>query len=206
MDRETAQLWDARYSDQQNDTIPQPCYALREYAHLLPTAKEVSGLRALDLACGLGGNAIYLSQLGFETYAWDISQVAIDQLNRLTEKMGLRMRCEVRDVVAQPPQIDSMDIIVVSRFLHRELCAALQAALRHHGWVFYQTFSQHAQNGPRNPQYRLGENELLSLFPALSVRVFYDQGDAKAIHQKLSGESMLVAQRSQQKQNINIGI
>jgi len=39
----------------------------------------ISPCQALDLGCGTGTNAIYLSQLGFDVTAVDISQVAIDK-------------------------------------------------------------------------------------------------------------------------------
>ncbi len=29
--------------------------------------------RSLDLACGLGGNALRLAELGYDSHAWDIS-------------------------------------------------------------------------------------------------------------------------------------
>ena len=48
---------------------------LQQNTHLLPASGRV-----LDLACGLGGNALLLAQAGLETYAWDISAVALSRL------------------------------------------------------------------------------------------------------------------------------
>ena len=57
-----------------NDAVA--CDALRENIHLLP---QISG-NALDLACGMGGNAILLAQESKLTVnAWDISSVAISK-------------------------------------------------------------------------------------------------------------------------------
>jgi 2-polyprenyl-3-methyl-5-hydroxy-6-metoxy-1,4-benzoquinol methylase len=47
---------------------------LAENEHLLPPG----GGRALDLACGLGGNAVFLARRGFEVDAVDISEVGIE--------------------------------------------------------------------------------------------------------------------------------
>jgi len=35
----------------------------------------------LDLACGLGANALRLAELGLKTEAWDLSPVAVERLN-----------------------------------------------------------------------------------------------------------------------------
>ena len=56
------------------------CDVLRENMHLLPQGDG----RALDLACGMGGNAISLAQGSkLDVLAWDISSVAISKISSL---------------------------------------------------------------------------------------------------------------------------
>ena len=62
--------WDAIY--QRPTQEPQAAEVLRENRFLLP----VSG-RALDLACGLGGNALFMAAAGLNVDAWDISGTAL---------------------------------------------------------------------------------------------------------------------------------
>ena len=53
-----------------------PCDALRDNIHLIPQGHG----KALDLACGMGGNAIFLAQnSNLDVYAWDMSSVAISK-------------------------------------------------------------------------------------------------------------------------------
>jgi len=52
-----------------------PSEAVVKAAFQLP-----SGIKALDLGCGEGRNALYLASLGFKTSASDISQSGIDKL------------------------------------------------------------------------------------------------------------------------------
>ena len=53
-----------------------PCDALRDNVHLIPQGHG----KALDLACGMGGNAIFLAQnSNLDVYAWDMSSVAISK-------------------------------------------------------------------------------------------------------------------------------
>ena len=77
---------------------------------------------------------------------------------------------EVRDVSLQPPAPASFDVIVVSRFLDRQLCPAIAAALKPDGVLFYQTFVY----GLSNPDFMLAQNELLSLFCQLQVLEYHE--------------------------------
>jgi tellurite methyltransferase len=146
---------------------------LKKNLHLLP-----AGGTALDLACGRGANALLLAERGFRVSAWDQSPVAIDRLRQSASEQGLQIDSEVRDVVAHPPLQERFDLIVVSFFLERVLVPALIRALRPGGVLFYQTYSKNAVSaeGPKNPLYRLDDNELLTLFRPLKVRFYREEG------------------------------
>ena len=70
--------WDNNYRGSTVD-FPRPCHVLDEYGYLLPASGN-----ALDIACGLGGNALLLAAAGLNTTAVDISEVAIDKLQELS--------------------------------------------------------------------------------------------------------------------------
>ncbi len=172
--------------------MPEPALVLSEFQHLLPSSGE-----ALDLACGLGGNALLLAALGLKTYAWDISPVAIEGLKREAQSRGLDVEAEVRDVTAKPPEPASFDVIVVSRFLERKHVPSLVQALRAGGLIYYQTFTaaRVSDTGPKNPEYRLADNELLTLFASLRLLVYREEALAGNVSKGLRGEAMLVAQQ-----------
>jgi 2-polyprenyl-3-methyl-5-hydroxy-6-metoxy-1,4-benzoquinol methylase len=182
--------WDARHAVAP-DHDDGPAEVLDAYSHLLPRAG-----RALDIACGRGANALFLAQRGLETVAWDISAVAIEALKVRARRLNLAIEAEQRDVVEKPPPASSFDVIVVSRFLDRSLIPALIAALQPAGLVFYQTFLRDAATteGPRNPEYRLGSNELLTLFAPLRVLAYHEGGRGGDLSQGRGNEAMLVAQ------------
>ena len=161
-----ARKWNQRYRESKH--TPVPCELLREQAHLLPGEGT-----ALDLACGLGGNSLFLAQQGMTVHAWDISDVAI---NRLADHHNDKILTEIRDIITAPPPPDTFDCIVVSFFLHRQLCPAIAAALRPGGVLFYQTFTRDklSSKGPSNRDFLLENNELLHLFRDLEVR-FYQE-------------------------------
>lgn len=154
-----ASKWNARYAYANKDR-PEPAQVLLSGEAFLP----VTGT-ALDVACGRGGNAFYLAMRGLSVQAWDISSTAIDGMlsHQATLSDAVQLFPEVRDVVANPPAPNTFDLIVVSRFLDRTLCAGLVDALKPNGVLFYQTFTA----GLANTDYLLKPNELTQLFSEL---------------------------------------
>ena len=185
--------WDRIYTGGAEKSA-EPCEVLATYSHLLPAKGD-----ALDLACGRGGNALYLAARGFSTRAWDVSAVATQCLSDMAAHNDLPLMAEQRDVTASPPASGSFDIIVVSRFLDRDLTPAICAALRERGLLFYQTFIREkvADTGPNNPAYRLEPNELLRLFRPLHIIYYREEGNVGDTAQGLRNEAMLVAQKRQ---------
>ncbi len=182
--------WDNRYQ------APAPGLAavdvLNDHLHLLP----MSG-KALDLACGLGANARVLAKQGLETHAWDLSSVATEQLQQYAESKSLNLHVMMRDVVAQPPQQNSFNVIVVSFFLERSLCPALIDALRPGGLLFYQTYSKTKVNqaGPTNPDFLLDDNELLDLFAPLKKVFYREEARLGNVMKGLRNQTQLIAQK-----------
>lgn len=164
--------WDNIYAD--CSQAPNASEVLSKHRYLLPAQGN-----ALDLACGLGGNALLLAEQGLKVDAWDISPVALSGLRSQAEQ-GL-LQIATRQVFVSPDNLPegNYDVIVISRFLDRSLCNAIMAALKTEGLLFYQTFTRSKldQQGPSNPDYLLDCNELLQLFSPLTL-VYY-QEDAR---------------------------
>jgi tellurite methyltransferase len=184
--------WDRAYRAAPENAMPQAAQVLRDYAHLLPRTG-----RALDLAAGLGGNALFLAQQGLEVAAYDISAVGLERLGQLAAGQGVRVSAEARDVVRHPPEAERFDVIVVSRFLERSLVPAIVRALRPEGLLFYQTFiREKAQpGGPSNPDYLLGTGELLALFRELRLLAYREEGRVGDLAQGFRNEALLVGQK-----------
>jgi SAM-dependent methyltransferase len=127
-------LWDGRYLAA--EVLPEPAAVVRENQHLVPARG-----RALDLACGLGANAVLLARHGLEVDAWDLSPVAVARVGELARDLNLPIRAEVRDLLARPPLPETFDCILVAHFLERSLAPALSAALRPGGLLVYQTLA-----------------------------------------------------------------
>ncbi len=191
MEESTKNKWDRRYRT--SERAPETATVLRENIHLLPT----SG-RALDLACGLGSNALALARHGLDTAAWDQSPIAIETLFDRAKSEQLRVNTDVRDVVASPPEPDAFDVVIVAHFLERSLSKALVETLRVGGLLCYQTFIRASvdDKGPSNPAHRLGDNELLSLFvPPLRLRVYREEGTMGDTRVGFRNLALMIAQK-----------
>ena len=185
---ETRRKWDALWREHEGPG--RPARVLAENIHLLPAAGE-----ALDLACGLGGNALLLARRGLRVQAWDLSQVAVERLQAQARAEGLPLEAEVRDVCARPPSPASFDVIVVAHFLERPLAGALVEALRPGGLLYFETYTREALSpeGPGRPQWRLARGELLELFRPLRPVVYREEGLLGNLDAGWRNKALLVA-------------
>lgn len=185
--------WNQRYRDAPATAPSAAARVLTENAHLLPNAGC-----ALDLACGLGGNALLLAERGLDTHAWDISPVAIARLADLSRQLGLAIHAEARDVETQPPSPAGFDVIVVSRFLSRPLADALVMALRPGGLLYYQTFTREkaVASGPNHPDHLLAPGELLRLFAGLRPVAYREEGLLGDLSRGFRNEALFVGHKS----------
>ncbi len=172
----------------------QPAKVLADFAHLLPT----SG-RALDLACGTGGNALFMAAQGLECWAWDISDVVLEQLDAEAEKARLTIQTEICDIDNEFLPTDKYDVIVVTYFLNRSICDQIIKMLKSDGLLYYQTFTIDVTAmgiGPKNPDYLLRPNELFKLFDGLHVLGYREDGFINHSHSDLQGQAYLVARKN----------
>lgn len=185
------QKWDRIYTDK-TPGLPQAAEVLVQNRHLLP-AKGI----ALDLACGLGGNSLLLAQRGLDVLSWDVSPVAIAKLQQLASQQALKIRTEVRDVIRFPPEKQSVNVLLVSHFLVRDMAGDLAAALKPGGLLFYQTFCQDkvSEVGPKNLDYLLADNELLRMFAGLKIRVYREESLLGQRDLGWRNQAMLVAEK-----------
>ena len=187
-DRETQERWDSRYRDAGGPHAP--ARVLLDNAHLLPRQGT-----ALDLACGLGGNSLFLAGHGLQTYAWDISPVAVEKLSALARRQGLPVVAEVKDALRDPIPAARFDVVVVAHYLERALTGDIIRALKPGGLLFYQTFTRTAVTdaGPQKDEWRLAGGELLTMFAPLRPLVYREEGRIGDVSQGFRDKALLVA-------------
>ena len=189
--------WNRIYRSASSE-LPQACGVLTEHQYLLPR----NG-RAIDIACGLGGNALLLSSVGLNTTALDISDIGIDKLSQHAKTTKLEINTVVAAAsedyfVSNKNSFGLFDVITVANYLDRKLFSLFPEMLAPHGLLFYQTFVRDKCDvdfGPSNPEFLLESNELLTLTRSLQCRVFYDLGTVGQTDHGLRNQSCVVAQK-----------
>lgn len=165
--------WDAKYGDRE---LPDGI-AADEW--LLDAVRDLEPGRALELACGLGDNAIGLAELGWEVDAVDISPVGLALARERAVRKEVTVNWIAGDLDEFTPIPDAYDLVVVMRFLDRvRLPLLVESALEPGGRLVYETFLRTELDRPgthlRNPAFTLAPGELPTLYSALNV-VEYDE-------------------------------
>lgn len=183
--------WDRIYSESSEEIHP-AAQVLTENSFLLPQQGT-----ALDIACGLGSNAVFLAERGLLVTAWDISSVAIDKLKAYAVQEGLKINACQQKITANSFKECSYDVIIMSRFLDRSLSDAIIEALKPDGLLFYQTFTREkiTLKPPHNPDYLLAENELLKMFSPLRVIFYRENALIGEQSQGLRDEAQFIGQK-----------
>ena len=133
--------------------------------------------KALDVAMGRGRHALLLARQGFETFGVDVNLDAVKAAmqSAAEERLHIRGWCADLTTTRLPDRV--FDVVIVTRYLQRDLFPSLQASVRLGGYVIYETFTtaqRELRTGPTSPDHLLRPGELRSMFDAWDV-LFYDE-------------------------------
>ncbi|BAF70069.1 class I SAM-dependent methyltransferase [Nitratiruptor sp. SB155-2] len=130
--------------------------------------------KALDIACGLGQNAKFLAQNGFEVDAVDISEVAIEKLQNFS---NIHTFCQ--DIDAFEFKKEYYNLIVCTNFFDRSIAHKIIESLKKDGIFICEVFTYKSSV---NPEFVAHKNELCQLFCELEI-IHYNliEDETKAI-------------------------
>jgi 2-polyprenyl-3-methyl-5-hydroxy-6-metoxy-1,4-benzoquinol methylase len=111
----SAEAWDERYRNSHR------VWSGRPNTRLVEQTADLTPGTALDVACGEGGDAVWLAQQGWRVTAVDVSEVALEKVATHAEEAGVddRMRIGLYDALDDPRPAgrQTFDLVTVS-FLH----------------------------------------------------------------------------------------
>lgn len=191
MNNPQIEKWNQRYAERQEAN--HPAQVLIENKHLLPSQGK-----ALELACGMGGNSLFLARQGLSVTALDFSSVAIEKLHRIAEQEQLDVTAKVMDLNNWSADTSRYDFIVVTGFYQVDLCCRIIEALAPGGLLCYQTFTRFKvrEGGPSNPDFLLARGELLQQFAQLHPIVYREERDLGNLQSGLRNQAYLIAQKA----------
>ncbi|HYK73185.1 MAG TPA: class I SAM-dependent methyltransferase, partial [Pseudoneobacillus sp.] len=107
--------WNNKYLDrisQSEEPSPNP--------RLQAVSAYLNGGNALDLACGLGANSLFLAGMNYQVQALDISDVAINYLLEKVAKYDLDIHpqvCDLTDLSNLEWDNSRYDLVVITYYL-----------------------------------------------------------------------------------------
>lgn len=192
---ETRRYWNERHASARFGD--EPAEWLLEQRQLLQGQPRG---RALDIACGGGRNSFFLAELGFDVDALDISDVAIERVQRLAAERVLAIAAartdltELRDF-PRPPY----EVVIDFFYRERALFDPIANALAHGGLLFFQTFVGSRPEPPVasfGPRFGLEPGELRDAFSSLEI-LGYDEVEVGDSGRGYRTIARLVARRTE---------
>jgi len=160
------QKWDKRYARKDQREEPTPAPWLVSMIDQLPQGA------ALDLACGRGGNAIYLASHGYSVDAIDISPVGLQLAREAARVAGVKVNFFCQDLMADLDISNwCYDLIIVFHFMAPDLLSRLHQALRPGGVLLVE---QHMSGypgaaGPGSDRFRVAPGTLAQAVSGLDI-------------------------------------
>jgi len=133
--------------------------------------------RALDVAMGRGRHALPLARAGFRTFGVDADIDIVLEAVRAAREAGTPIRAWCADLTSYPLPAVRFDLVLVTRYLQRDLFPAIRDAVIPGGVVVYETFTCRQRalgTGPTSPDHLLREGELRGYFDDFEI-VFYEE-------------------------------
>lgn len=164
--------WDKKYKGDDCICGKEASRFLTDNIHLLPKG------RVLDIAAGEGRNSIFFAKHGFQVDAIDISEMGLRKAKKLAREEGVEIKFIKTDLENYQIEESAYDVIADFSYLQRDLISQIKRGLRSGGAVIFETYlidQKELSSGPKNPDYLLEHNELLSFFKGFRV-IFYQEG------------------------------
>ena len=141
-------------------------------------ARELGGRRrALDVAMGRGRHALVLARAGLLTFGVDLKLESVREAMSAARREGVSVEGWCADLTQHPLPRGLFDVVVVSRYLERDLFADLRAAVAPGGVIVYETFTTNQRalrTGPTSPDHLLEPDELRRHFDGFDL-LFYEE-------------------------------
>jgi 2-polyprenyl-3-methyl-5-hydroxy-6-metoxy-1,4-benzoquinol methylase len=134
-------------------------------------------LRALDLACGAGRNALYLAEHGYRVDALDIAAEALARGSTRAKAKGLAISWIEHDLdQGLPRRLTHYDVVVIMRYLDLSLVKAAVERLRPGGYLVCEAHlvTEQPVIGPHDANFRVRSGELSAAAAPLDIAEYWE--------------------------------
>jgi tellurite methyltransferase len=133
---------------------------------------------------GRGRHAIVLARAGFTVFGVDRRLDALQDAAERMQQAGLPLRAWCADLTASPPPVARFELVLVTRYLQRDLFDGLKAALVPGGVLMYETFTERQLahgTGPRSADHLLRLGELRTCFRDFEILFDEEVNEPEAV-------------------------
>jgi len=204
MKTDTAHIaWNERWATPEEHgewVVPDP--GVHDFAEDL--ARQKGSIRALDLGCGIGRHALLFARLGFETFAVDMAEAGLSQLQQSAAAEGLRIETQKVPMTELPFPDHHFDYVLSFNVIYhgeenivRSAISEIRRVLRPGG--FYQgtmlskrngnfgvgteiapnTFVRDGEGDKDHPHFYCNARELVDLFAGFELKALEDRLHSK---------------------------
>jgi len=144
-----------------------PNTLLVEFTEQLTLDAKTMRPTAIDLGCGGGRDAVFLAKQGWQVSAIDSENRVIKRAKQLATRSGASVKfrcCDLKKVGCLTDE--TFDLVMVMRFLNRDLFEPIKEMIKPGGWIVFQTFTEGVERfgSPKNPNFILKHGELSQVF------------------------------------------
>ena len=159
--------WDERYAaGRYGDAAP--------HRLLVSLVETMAAGKALDLACGAGRHAVFLSEKGWRVVAVDDSAVGLEIAQNRAKEKNLTIDFRRADLEAGEFSIEenAFDLICDFYYLQRDLFAAMKKGVRT-GGIIVSTIHIYGADEPEG-RFTLREGELKEFFEGFEILHYHE--------------------------------
>ena len=129
---------------------------------------------------GRGRHVETLARSGCRVFGVDVRLEAVQSARDRASRYQCRLRAWIADLTVYPLPRERFALVIVTRYLQRDLFPSLRESLVPGGVILYETFTEAQRalgTGPTSPDHLLAPGELCARFDGFD-RVFYEEESA----------------------------
>lgn len=145
--------WDETYRYNHLNELPWELGRPRPQLVALLESGKVEPGKALDLCCGAGTNTIYIASKGFEVFAMDISEKAVEIATNKAASAGVKIDFQVGNSVYLPFDDEKFNFVFDMGCFHHihladreKFIKGIRRVLKKEGTYFMTCFSDHVSS------------------------------------------------------------
>jgi tellurite methyltransferase len=188
MTKQDAIKWNTKHNERivQSTTSTIVSKPIEPNTRLVQLSTHFNGGQALDIACGLGANSIFLAKNNYNVTSLDVSDVAIQYLQSNSKHLSIDAKVVDLDNVQL---VNRYNLVVITYFLDRHLFPLVRDSIKSEGGlVFIETFYNVVNkdtdkchlNNHISSQFKLAPNELKQIFSDWIIE-YYEENETSGI-------------------------